>query len=302
AGNASRARLRHRRLRPLGSLPPLLAAAGAGRRTGDPGPPHPVVGAHHGPARRRAAPGPPRRRAGARPPEAGAAGPGSGGHQPQLGDVHLEREQRPGGGGLARLLRQPLGDGAAGGARAGRAPAAAAVGRPRRRRAGGGRADPRLRPSAVDRARARVQLRHLRAAQEEGRRRRGGVARRRDGGLRALRRGVRRVPRGHGRLRLRQPRRGARAALHDHGDHHRCAADPVRRGDHAGAAGGARAAAVPRTGAAVRPGRAVVPRGDAPGPVGRLRARVAGAGPAHRRDAAPPPTAAAGRGGLRAGL
>ena len=97
------------------------------------------------------------------------------------------------------------------------------------------------------------------------------------------------------RRRVRDQRRGPRAALHDHRHRHRHPADLLRRRRHPGLDGVAGAAAVPRADPAVRPRRAGLPRGHADRPLGRLRAGLDRRLDLHRRGGQPPPsTPAAG--------
>ena len=106
-----------------------------------------------------------------------------------------------------------------------------------------------------------------------------------------------------GGVELRRPRTRALAALPDDRHRHRDPADLLRRRRDPGLDGVARAAAVPRAGPAVRPRRAVVPRGHARRALGRFRAGLDRAGDLHRRGGQPPAApAAAHRRGDRGGL
>ena len=178
----------------------------------------------------------------------------------QLGRLHLRRQQRPGRRDVARLLHQPARHRRARRRRPRRAAAPARSGgggdRGRRR----ARAHGRLRPAAVDRAHAGVLVRHLRPAQEAGRRRRDAEPRGRDGVPRlpalayllvARRRHLR-----HRGGRARRPAAGRRRRDRD-------PADALRRGGDPHAADDARAAAVHRAGDAVPDRRAGLRRADA---------------------------------------
>ena len=165
---APRVPARGRGLRDLGRVPALLAAARAGRGRRDPGPPDPLVDDHHGTAGARARPVDALHRAVRRTPHPTAADRGRGGHRVQLGHVHLRRQHRPRGRGVAGLLHQPAGHRAHGRADPARDAARGAVGGARHRRRRRGGADRRLRAAAVDRAGPGLLLRHLRPGQEAG--------------------------------------------------------------------------------------------------------------------------------------
>ena len=158
------------------------------------------------------------------------------------------------------------------------------------RRARRRRPDPRLRPAAVDRADPGAHLRQLRAVQEAGERPGHREPDLRDDGDRP------------GRPRLSRLADLARRSPNfaDHGPGHVLllmsagivTAVPLvllRRRRDPGAAGDARAAAVPHPDPAVRARRPVLPRGHAGRSLGRLRAGVGGAGHLHRRVVAPSP-------------
>ena len=208
------------------------------------------------------------------------------------GALHLRREQRAGRRDLARLLHQPArhrrarrrsssvsGCGRCSGSPIGFAVAAVAV------------LDGRERPPAVDRPRAGLLLRHLRAAEEAGGRRRARVAeqsRPRSLGPLAV---VYLLGAGRRRHRhVHRPRARPRAAAAVvRGRHRRAAAAVRRRGDPrpAGDAGGA---AVPRA----HPAAARAAWWSRHEPFGAarlvgLRPRLAGAGGVHRRPRAAPP-------------
>ena len=186
----ARDRVRSRRLRDVGPRPALLAAARRRRATGDPVPPDRLVPG----AGRAAAAGPasPRLVAFDRPAaHAPAAHRGGRADRGQLGRLHLGREQRPRGGGRARLLHQPDPVGAARRDRAARAAGRGPVGR--RRSGRGRRAGPRgrVRSPALGLADPGGQLRHVRVAQEADRLRRPGDA---HGGVGGADPGRRRLP------------------------------------------------------------------------------------------------------------
>ena len=202
----------------------------------------------------------------------------------QLGDVHLGRQQRPGGRDVAGLLHQPAGDGPDGRLHP-RASGSA--------RCSGSRwASP---PTAVviltlDYGRLPVRrpdpgllLRQLRPVQEDRERRRHREPGLRDDRDRAVRRRVRRLSRRHRRLELRCPRPRPRAALHVDRHRHRDPADLLRRRRHPGLDGDPGPAAVPRPDPPVRARRPLLPRGHDPRPLGRLRPGLDRAGDLHRR-------------------
>lgn len=179
---ADRVPERRRGIRAVGARPDVLAAAQAVRRHGDPRPPHGVVpGCRRDRAAGDAALGLDRR-AGPHTPQTGPRGHRGGGHQRQLGRLHLGREQRSGRRGLTRLLHQPAGHHRDGCPAARRTAAPRPVGRRRHRRGGRAGPDRRIRQAAVDLADAGLLLRGVRTGQEEGESRRTGVARGRDGG------------------------------------------------------------------------------------------------------------------------
>ncbi len=199
---AHRSAERLRGIRDVGPRPALLAAAEAFRGGRDPGPPDGVV-----PRRRRHRP-------------AGDAPLGLGGrvaaataptgtdhgrrgvHHGQLGRLHLGREQRTRGRGLARLLHQPARHHRHGRAPAEGTAAAGAVGGGRRLPRRRARPDDRLRPAALDLPLPGLLLRHVRPGEEEGQPGRAGVAGRRDRGPVPARAGVSAVA---GRRRARRP-------------------------------------------------------------------------------------------------
>ena len=288
---APRPLLRCRLLPDLGSLPALLAAAGAGRGGRDHGPPGRVVPGLR-PRRPRGTPSlgvaaPAARRPGV----AGPAGPRCGADRRQLGALHLGRQQRARRRDVAGLLHQPGRDRPDRCRRAARATAPVAVGGCRDRGLGSGRPDGRLRAAAVDRTGPGGLLRDVRTAEEAGRPtgRRAPVAHRRDrrdrpagaglpGRARGARRRAARALRGRSRAAARVRRRG-----------HRDPAALLRGGCAAGAAERPGAAAVPHTGPAVPDGCPALRRADAGVAPGRLRAHLGRARAADVRQPAHPP-------------
>ena len=287
------------RLRDVGALPAVLAAAGAGRGGGDPGPPRVLVAGRHAGARRRRSPCRPACAPARRPAHPGDPLRGRGGDRGQLGHLHLGRQQRPRRRDLAGLLHQPAGDRADGRGDPRRAAAPAAVDRARHR----GRRGPRLtveygRPPWVALALA-FSFGSYGLAKKKANA--GAVE-----SLTVETMVLAPVALGYlawlvaRALGLRPERRRTHAAARDHRRGHGGPADLLRSRRDPGLHDHDRPAAVPRADPPVRARRAGLPRGHAPDALGRVRPRLGGAGDLHLRGGhPPPPPAPAGRAGQR---